>query len=280
MTSVNLSQDPIRFCYKGAALNLSMDRQSWPRASDEYLCCWAALEQIGAGIHGDAWKATDLAARIPATPPDFARANPPAGRVKPTDEEYWSKETSRWDRNRESYIRLKNTILWLGEELRNGKIHGASLKSGQMVAIPASYWFGVGAEDAACQTGRIGNNFLFIPRADLLARLTVLREPEIAIPSTADGLHLSPYLKLMLAVVERLGITQDNQPKKIEVEYAIAELAPRFGLQCNPYAGNERQQAEKKAWRPDKGMASLGETTHGVMATLIREISNQNPTGG
>ena len=278
--SITPQQNPTRFCYGGRLLNIpiSSDGSSWPVASDEYLYCWQALIEVGKALHGDEWSFYDLLAMVPQRPPGMVRAE--ARSPVKEDDAFWDREAKKWQGNWSAHKRLSAAIEWFGDELRNSRVAAFTLKSGRMLKVEQGYWFGKAAHGAAFSAGQIGGYFLFIDRDALTARLALLREREIAVPSTAEELHLSPYMKLMLAVVEQLDVTKDNQPKKVEVEHAIAELAPRFGLQCNPFAGNENRKAEKTAWRPDKGFGVLGETAHGVMATFIREISNQTMTGG
>jgi hypothetical protein len=41
-------------------------------------------------------------------------------------------------------------------------------------------------------------------------------------PVGMEDVHLSPYMKVMIAVVKQLGISPDHQPKKTEIENAIS----------------------------------------------------------
>lgn len=280
--SITPPQDPTRSCYGGRLLNIpiSSDASSWPVASDEYLYCWQALIEVGKALHGDEWSFYDLLALVPQRPPGMVRAE--ARSPVKEDDAFWDREAKKWQGNWNAHKRVSAAIEWFGDELRNSRVAAFTLKSGRMLKVEQGHWFGKAAHDAAFSAGQIGGYFLFIGRDELMARLALIREPEIAVPSTAEGLHLSPYMKLMLAVIEQFGdrLRQRPQPKKIEVERAIEEIAPRFGLQCNPYAGDPNRKAEKAAWRPDKGLTALGETAHGVMATFIREISDQSMKGG
>lgn len=184
------------------------------------------------------------------------------------------------------YERLQTAMRLIADAGRNEHVKTYLWRPGTAVKeAPVEIWHGSvdRLRFAQCTADDRGHKALLFFKTDSLARLLAkVNCMSGPIPPNSDIplFHLSPYLKLMLAVVEQLGVTKDNQPKKLQVEHAIAEIAPHYGLECNPHVGNASKQVEKKAWQPRKGLAVLGETAQGVMATFIREISGQNMRGG
>ncbi|NML88813.1 hypothetical protein HHL26_06990 [Sphingobium sp. TB-6] len=272
--SITPPQDPTRFCYGGRLLNIpiSSDGSSWPVASDEYLYCWQALIEVGKALYGDEWSFYDLLAMVPQRPPGMVRAE--ARSPVKEDDAFWDREAKKWQGNWNAHKRVSAAIEWFGDELRNSRVAAFTLKSGRMLKVEQGYWFGKAAHDAAFSAGQIGGYFLFIGRDELMARLALIREPEIAVPSTAEGLHLSPYMKLMLAIVENSKINPDNQPSIDSLKAEVAQLAPNFGLQVNPYYA-DRDRPEYKAWSPDKGYAELSGKMLDAIPSLVREIPSQ-----
>ena len=91
-----------------------------------------------------------------------------------------------------------------------------------------------------------GFDWIYLTRASLDEYLT--GQPYAA-PNAPNNVHLSPYLKLMVAISKKMNITPDHQPKKEEL---IAVL--------------------KEKWTgPDK----LSENLVNSMATLLREPDSQ-----
>lgn len=88
--------------------------------------------------------------------------------------------------------------------------------------------------------------WIFLTSASLDAFLLNLPAANM---SAADLPHLSPYLRVMIAVAKKLAITPENQPKK---ESVVAEI--------------------EAAWRDGSPL-----TSHlaGIMATLLREPGSQ-----
>lgn len=79
--------------------------------------------------------------------------------------------------------------------------------------------------------------------------------PEI---DEARGLHLSPYMRLMLEVIRRQNITPSNQSTKESLKAEILALSERFGCQID---------------------GQLSDKLAGAMATLVREPSSQRGRG-
>ena len=286
MSSIRMptAQESAQLFYRGRTLSIpiSADGKSWPVASDQYLYCWQALVEVGNAMHGSEWSFYDLIAMVPGRPPELVRPSA-SGELK-EDDAYWESEAKKWKSNHAAHMRLMAVLNWFGDELRNGRVVAFTLKSGRMLKIDQGYWFGKAAHDNAFSAGMVDGHFLFIGRNELMARLALIREPEIAVPSTAEGLHLSPYMKLMLAVIGTAHIVPNstaNPNGQSSIESLKAEfvrLAPQFGLQVNPYWG-ERDRPEYKTWTPDKGHAELSNRLLDVMPSLIREISDQTRRG-
>jgi hypothetical protein len=94
---------------------------------------------------------------------------------------------------------------------------------------------------------------IFVQRSDLdrLVLAHLLRHfPDLGErPAMAADLHLSPYLKVMLAVVRRANVTPENQPNKLSLEAEINAIWP--------------------------GDSPLSARLRSAMATLIREPESQ-----
>lgn len=254
------------------------DRSGWPVASSEYLHCWNAIEEAGAAIHGPEWSSGDLLATVPtAFSPEAVRANLPT-ETDGSDDSIWEAAQTDWLDNIGAHARLLATIQWLDDELRNGRVIAHKLRAGEMMALPAKHWFGQAIGNSALNAGRVEGQWLFIGRRELMSKLATLREPEIAVPTSADGLHLSPYMKLMLAIAEDVSITPDNQPTIESLKAEIARLATSFGLQVNPHWG-DKGRPDYKTWLPDKGFAELSGKMLDAMPSLLREISEQARRG-
>jgi hypothetical protein len=279
MNGALLEKDPLRFCYKGQLLHIDVggDRHSWPKASEQYVYCWPALEEIGSVLFREEWTSADLYAQVPGLRPQFARANPPVGRVKSLSESAWERASEKWDHNKASHQRLSEALLWVGDELRNGRVIATKLERWQMVPLPSSYWFGVGAENAAWQTGKVGGLFLFLDRASLDLRLSVERQSAV-VPATTTEIHLSPYMKLMHAVIRSASVAPNNQPSIDSLKAEMVRLAPNFGLQANPHWADKSARGFK-SWSPDKGFAELSNRLLEAMPTLVREIHDQTRRG-
>jgi hypothetical protein len=90
--------------------------------------------------------------------------------------------------------------------------------------------------------------YLFIESEGLEA-LKVTTADAISTPSEPG--HLSPYLRLMIAVSHELNVSPIHQPKKVDVEAKIREISKRPGM---PY---------------------MGKTAVEYAATFIREVESQ-----
>jgi hypothetical protein len=131
-------------------------------------------------------------------------------------------------------------------------------EGGEMTDLPAKMWNAENLEHRfhRCQMSlkhpfstltksKSDTHWIFLNRESLDKYL--VEQPHGPI-STQPPEHISPYLRVMLSVTERMGITPDNQPNKDSV---IAEI--------------------KKTWAG----APLSKKLTEVMATLIREPESQ-----
>ncbi|UVK43279.1 hypothetical protein BPNPMPFG_005057 [Mesorhizobium sp. AR07] len=89
--------------------------------------------------------------------------------------------------------------------------------------------------------------WIYVSRDSLDRRLASLGAP---MPKD-DGRYLSPYIRLMIAVSDTLGITQDNQPSKDLVEATLVRLSKL------------------------PGYPPLSKTLREAAATLIRDFESQ-----
>lgn len=132
------------------------------------------------------------------------------------------------------------------------------IRGGIMTTLPSYYWNGEGLEKrfVGCQMslndpfgeGATGEelSYIFLQRESLLRFL--LSQPFIENP-LEKTIHLSPYLRVLVAVAQKLQITIEKQPKK---EVIVAEI--------------------RQAWT---GPDPLGETLVAYMATILREPESQ-----
>ncbi|MEM7781317.1 MAG: hypothetical protein AAF697_13085 [Pseudomonadota bacterium] len=89
---------------------------------------------------------------------------------------------------------------------------------------------------------------IFVPEAEVRSALGASRNPAGGL----EGLHLSPFMQILLDVIKESRISPDNQVKTIALKQMIKDAAERRGI----------EYGEGKA---------LSERNIGVMATLMRE---------
>jgi hypothetical protein len=275
-------QEPLRFCYKGNALDYlkPVDRKKWPRASDEFVYAWEAIDLVGAALHQAQWLPSDLFCKVPGKAPNVARWELKGKRPASEDKAFWDRAQDQWDENVAAHTRLLEAVEWIGTELRNDRLTAYTLSSGGMRKVGPGHWFGIDAENVAFLWGKIGDRFVFLDMAQLRGRCASLGQIAAApaLANTSD-LHLSPYMKMLLAVIEAERVTAEDQPVVAALEAKIIEMAPLFGLEVNPFH-SDRSNPGYKSWVPTKGMAELSGKSLDVMPTIIREISKQSYRGG
>jgi hypothetical protein len=216
--------------------------EKWPHDPPGFVFLARAFDKIGRAIHGDQWNEP----QYPEEPEND------------DDEPAWE----AYERAEEAFERLKfelaerkvgvaRTIAKQCEE--ETVMTAARRPQGEMVSL---HWYHWNVDDLRtrffrCEMCLEGERCsIFLDRDSLDAFL--MTQP-YAVSSPSNPRHLSPYLKVMLAVSAAMKVTPENQPKKEEVEIEL-----------------------RKRWSG----RGLSNNLLGAMATLIREPESQRGRAG
>lgn len=162
--------------------------------------------------------------------------------------EIWARERAE---NDSRATRLLGAVDWLVSRARDGELVTAlrfvntSLLEAHFMPVGGGVWhtepiipnrFAAGFFDHIFPgQARAFPVYAFFTRESLARALGAVRVASLA-PVEADGVWLSPYIKLMLAAVRQLQITENHAPKKQVIVDTLNALAPSFGLELT---GNE-----------------------------------------
>ena len=188
----------------------------WPRDPFGYVFLARAVQAIGKACFGDKWTGEEVTTAFVKLPPGPA-----------------TQEAQRQQEAQPAIIqRLKTAQREIVAGCESGELVSAIRfkAGGKMKLVRREWWnteywlnrfmmcqlnpsnpFGPGFEgDDYC--------WIFLRKESLEKYLQ--RQPFAAVATNID-VHLSPYMKTMLAVAKRLNITRENQPK---LEVVVAEL--------------------------------------------------------
>jgi hypothetical protein len=228
------------------------DPEKWPHDRPDYVFLARAFERVGQMMFGDQWNTLDIKIEEPTEPDDDA------------DEATWERYERDSDLYDDAYEEAdeKRELTHDGvarkvaeqSELKNLKTAYLQ-KNGTMTPIEPYRWNADYLEDlfAECKISIQGEKCWIFVDGESLDQIL---KTQSHVPSISPGIpHCSPYLRVMLLVCEKMGITPDHQPKKSEIEAEI-----------------------KAAWKANqswRGTIELSEHLAEAMATLIREPESQ-----
>jgi hypothetical protein len=174
--------------------------------------------------------------------------------------------------------RLTRVIEWIVDAARHGdlttylRIADIDRRAGFYREAPGGFWDVGDIVEARFRNGhleyvsedsdphlpadQVEDVFIFFGAESLSRSLATMVSPA-RVPEEAVGLHLSPYMRLALAVIRDRSISLENQGKIADVKDAVFRLAPHFGL----------DPAEAK-------------TLMGYIATIVREPISQKGRHG
>jgi hypothetical protein len=225
----------------------------WPRDPPGYVFLARAFDEIGRAAHGERWNYVKPAE--PEDPPDDCDDDVWAAYERADEQYERAREQAKADfqSTRESVARM------IAEQCELGNLVTAARpkRGGEVTELGQHHW---NIEDLRirflrCEISldhpfaehRLSQNdcWIYVKRGDLDSFL--MTQPH-GTSSLGGDQYLSPYLRVMLAVSAKMGITAANQPKKTVV---VEEI--------------------RSAWRLNPLSANLIET----MATLIRDPESQ-----
>ena len=228
---------------------------AWPIDPSGYVFLARALNEIGRAKFGSEWDR-----KVPPDPDDNEDDDDDSAEGLAA----WSQAPEAWekaDAEARATSASMRMAVWreISEQCLSGHLVTAvrSTRGGPMTVLAADNWNTENldnrfqrlqmspsqpfAERSVADTG-----WIYVDRESLDKYLA--GQPYAA-PNVANSVHLSPYLKLMLAIAKDMNIAPDRQPKK---EQLIATL-------------------ESKWTGPDK----LSKNLLSAMATLLREPDSQ-----
>jgi len=229
--------------------------REWPHDPPGYVFLARAFSEIGRAIFGEKWSGEE-------NPPKGKLADPQIEKKLQEladDDEFIPLEEVEQDEEADEHHRMWVTVKddFLKQCLAGRLVCAVRPKEGgEMTDLPTNMWNAENLEQRFrhCQMS-LKRPFASLPISDphwIFLKRESLDKYLVGQPygpiSTPTPKHISPYLRFMLLVTERMGITPDNQPNKDKV---IAEI--------------------KKTWTG----SLLSKKLTDVMATLIREPESQ-----
>jgi len=188
----------------------------WPRDPFEYVFLARAVQAIGRARFGDEWTGEEATTELVKLPLALA-----------------TQEAQRQQEGQRAIIqRLRTVHQEIVAGCESGELVSAiRLKAGGAMKFVRREWWNTEYwlnRFVMCQLnpskpfdlGFAGDDYhwIFLTKESLEKYLQ--RQPFAAVATNID-VHLSPYMKTMLAVAKRLNITRENQPK---LEVVVAEL--------------------------------------------------------
>jgi hypothetical protein len=229
----------------------------WPLDPPRYVFLARAFDEIGRALFGDKWSRE-------VTPPKTKLADSQMSEKSQELADNDDLESILLDENEKDNADDEHHRMWVAvkdeilKQCLAGHLVGAvrPTEGGETTDLQAKMWNAekLGHRFDRCQMSlrhpfatspKLDPHWIFLSRESL--RKYLAAQPYGSV-STETPKHISPYLKIMLIVTERMDITPDKQPKKDEV---IAEI--------------------DKTWTGKQLSRKLAE----VMATLIREPESQ-----
>lgn len=272
--------------------NFWRNPRRWPNPDNSKVFCCKALDIVGRSEFGSEWTSKEFGAynRVDNWPQfvdtlaefNWALSNHKASNfsektgnaLSEWGEKYraeYDDAAVRWKEfcleNNEYIKRLRAVCDWVESKARSGEICtflrlvDTAHKSGEYLKAPDGFW---NVEDTVHNRLSEGTvlfsqdnkdpeeYYIFFDKISLEESLLTL-DTSTELLDQLDVPHLSPYLKLALAVIRKEGITPENQLKKDAVLDTVHELAPKFGI-----------DPEGKT-----------KTLLGYLATMIREPESQ-----
>lgn len=140
---------------------------------------------------------------------------------------------------------LQSVAWWIGDRCRDGLIRTFALglmhhympwgswrdSNEDLELVTTGIW-----EEAWLGDKRLTNHVLLV--RDEVTRCLV---PIAPAPLETAGIHLSPYLRLMIAVAQAENVSPICQPKKNSIMETIDRLAPAFGFSEGDIGATMRQ---------------------------------------
>lgn len=242
-------------------LDIWSKRDAWPRPDKTRIFLAEALDLTGKAMHRDAWTGDEIQAvtRLSLIPSDIERAiyRWPKRGSRP-EQTKCDAERIRREQNNAGLDRLFSVANWIGDRCRDDEVatYIRPISGGEFLDADASLWNVDDVLTTHFRRCRCDYQFgygpsspchIFLDRSALSAALAMVAP--IAIPET-EGLHLSPYMRLLLAVIREEDIRPSNQPKIETIKGTIKFLGPKFGID----------------------EVDLGDTLTGYLATAVREL--------
>lgn len=165
-------------------------------------------------------------------------------------------DQDQWENNDAKVGRLRHVAVWIGNLARDGILAGYYQCAGEpeLHALERAYWNC--ADDltgwllnAGKKIRHRSSDFIepyivdaifFVCRDSLQRALSADNKPPVPQSSELDDLHLSPYMRLMLYVIQNEGIKPERQSSVEQLIEALKEAAPRFGLEVSSDDVSER----------------------------------------
>ena len=211
--------------------NLWLNPNGWPVDSAGYVFLARAFDEIGRARFGAEWD------RKPPPHPDEnddddASVEADAAWLKAN--ELWEKASEEAEaKSAEMRAAVRREI---AEQCLRGHLHAAvrPKRGGEMTKVPEDCWNTENLDRRfdRCQMSLIdpfsdaGFDWIYLTRASLDEYLT--GQPYAA-PNAPNNVHLSPYLKLMVAISKKMNITPDHQPKKGRIDRSTQGKVDRSG---------------------------------------------------
>lgn len=231
-------------------------KRDWPVEGQTDAFLGRAFDRVGMTMFGWEWLGTEVMTELSDPFPDvitpksenYQRFEGIARKIlnihdmelTPDD---WQEARRQYKANnftREVAIRRRHAVcqtIILG--CQSGALHARyrPVQGGEFAPIPSIWWNTERNSQrfVRCQinptepysTGFAGDGFCWIFLTDETLHQYLTKPPSEAAaksgPNTKSDVHLSPYLRVMLKVAEKLQITPENQPKKVVVEAALRE---------------------------------------------------------
>lgn len=212
--------------------------QLWPRDTEDHIFLARAVHTIGRAMFNDAWTGSE-----PADHEQLQGKTRNADLLKQATPQFTKVKNEIRDRV------ASGTLIWVWRPVDGGKMSpplAADLWNTEK--IEARFMMCQMNPDEPFSSGFAGDGFgwIYLTRESLEAFL--LSQPFALLPPQFD-LPLSPYMRLMIALILRLKISPENQPK-------IAELEAHL----------------RSSWT---GSIRLSDNLVHAMATLMREPESQ-----